>query len=179
MLFAALCKMKLDPQSLRKAALAKIHIAKSQLAMEDADYRAVLMRVAGVKSAADLTPRQIDAVLAEFRRLGFVDRANPRQPSAATPFGKGAVAARPYARQGNEALMRRIEKNLSAAMLPWTYAEAMSKRMFGIERLQWLGYENLRKLNAALEIAQRRRDQRVSANPRPSPTGTPFEKGAC
>jgi phage gp16-like protein len=143
--------VKLDAQSVRKAALAKIHIAKTQLAMEDADYRAMLQRVANVGSAADLMPWQVDAVLKEMRRLGFSDP-------------KGAKRAeRPYARPGNEAMMRRIEKNLAAAMLPWTYAEAMSRRMFGIYKLQWLGYDNLRKLNAALEIAKRRREKRTMA----------------
>jgi phage gp16-like protein len=153
--------MKLDPNSARKAALAKIHIAKSQLAMVDADYRALLQRVAGVDSAAALLPRQVDAVLAEMRRLGFSDPKGAKR------------AARPYARQGNEAMMARIEKNLASSMLPWTYAEAMAKRMFGIERLQWLDYENLRKLNAALEIAKRRRaKQTLPEGIKPQPQGT-------
>ncbi|MCL2297778.1 MAG: regulatory protein GemA [Proteobacteria bacterium] len=163
--------MKFDAQSVRKSALAKIHIAKSQLAMEDADYRAMLQRIAGVGSAADLMPHQVDAVLAEMRRLGFAD-----------PKGDGfdkRRAQRPYARKGNEAMMARIEKNLASGMLPWTYAEAMSKRMFGVQKLQWLSYENLRKLNAALEIAKRRRAAKASPSPRHSrESGNPAARGA-
>ena len=40
--------------SIKKAQLAKVHIAKQQLGMDDDSYRALLARVAGVKSAKDL-----------------------------------------------------------------------------------------------------------------------------
>jgi phage gp16-like protein len=69
----------------RRAALAKIHIAKARLALCDASYRDLLRRVAGVESAAALDARGIAAVLAEFRRLGFAD-------------GKGRYPARAQAR---------------------------------------------------------------------------------
>ncbi|MCO2667365.1 regulatory protein GemA, partial [Pseudomonas aeruginosa] len=39
--------------SLRAVNLAKIHIAKAQLGMDDDTYRALLARVAGVRSAKD------------------------------------------------------------------------------------------------------------------------------
>jgi phage gp16-like protein len=55
--------------------LAKIHIAKKQLALEDDSYRAMLMRVAGQDSAATCTPAQLEAVIAEFKRLGFTAEA--------------------------------------------------------------------------------------------------------
>lgn len=45
--------------SLRAVNLAKIHIAKAQLGMDDDTYRALLARVAGVRSAKDLGPRQM------------------------------------------------------------------------------------------------------------------------
>jgi phage gp16-like protein len=68
----------------RRAALAKIHIAKQRLALCDASYRDLLRRVAGVESAAALDQRGIDRVLAEFRRLGFADgrRRYPARPQA-------------------------------------------------------------------------------------------------
>jgi phage gp16-like protein len=52
-------------------ALAKIHIAKKQLAMPDDDYRALLQRATGKVTAKLMTPREHLAVLAEFERLGF------------------------------------------------------------------------------------------------------------
>ncbi len=52
--------------------LALIHVAKKQLGMDDADYRALLMRAGGVDSAEALDLHGFKTVLAEFERLGFV-----------------------------------------------------------------------------------------------------------
>jgi phage gp16-like protein len=135
----------------RRGALAKIHIAKTQLGIEDADYRAMLTRVAGVSSAADLLPHQVDDVLTELRRLGFVDHGS----------NYGALKKR-FARDGNERLMASIRKMLAAANRPWGYADAMAKRMCGIERLEWCGTENLQKIHTALKYDERRRMARAA-----------------
>lgn len=55
----------------RDPALAKIHMGKKALGLEDADYRALLARVAGVDSAARLDAGGKARVLAEFARLGW------------------------------------------------------------------------------------------------------------
>jgi len=62
----------------RRDLIAKIHVGKKQLAMEDVSYRALLQRIAGVTSAADATLQGLDLVLKEFRRLGFA--AQKRRP---------------------------------------------------------------------------------------------------
>lgn len=55
----------------RSATLAKIHIACKDLGLAEEDYRAILRRVAGAESAAKLTPAAHEAILTEFRRLGW------------------------------------------------------------------------------------------------------------
>lgn len=55
----------------RRAMLAKVHLAKKDLGLSDDDYRAILARVAHRRSAGDCTEQQLDAVLREFRRLGW------------------------------------------------------------------------------------------------------------
>ncbi|MCO4053427.1 MAG: regulatory protein GemA [Bosea sp.] len=57
------------------SALARIHIAKKQLALEEEDYRAILERATGKSSAREMTEAERGRVLAEFERLGF--RARP------------------------------------------------------------------------------------------------------
>ncbi len=48
-----------------------IHVQRRQLGMEDGAYRALLKRVAGVVSSADLmTQEKADAVLDEMKRFG-------------------------------------------------------------------------------------------------------------
>ena len=39
---------------------------------------------------------------------------------------------------------------------PWAYAHAMAKRMFGVDRVEWLSDEHMHKLVAALQIAANR-----------------------
>ncbi|GGG30827.1 hypothetical protein GCM10010964_18420 [Caldovatus sediminis] len=67
----------------RRAMLAKVHVAKTQMGLSDEAYRDVLRRVTGAESAAALSASGLDAVLAEFRRLGW--KARPRRPRAARP----------------------------------------------------------------------------------------------
>lgn len=67
----------------RTADLAKIHLAKQQLGLDDATYRALLQRVAGVDSARDLDPGGRGQVLAELRRLGWRPRLPPLTGQAA------------------------------------------------------------------------------------------------
>jgi len=49
-----------------------IHLAKKNLAMTDDDYRALLLRAAGVESSTCLDAVGFAAVMVEFGRLGFV-----------------------------------------------------------------------------------------------------------
>jgi len=59
--------------SARTKQIAKIHVAKRQLALTEESYRDVLRRVSGRDSAADLDERGLTRVLEEFKRLGFRD----------------------------------------------------------------------------------------------------------
>ena len=69
----------------RKAMLAKVHIAKKDLALEDDDYRAIIRRVSKDRtdSSAKLSQAQLHDLLAELRRLGW-------KPNAAA-LGRGAA----------------------------------------------------------------------------------------
>lgn len=59
--------------------LAKIHIAKKDLGLDDATYRAVLERVTGKTSSVAMTAEERDAVLVEMRRIGWKPRASRRR----------------------------------------------------------------------------------------------------
>lgn len=51
--------------------LAKVQIARRQLGLAEDDYRAILVRVTGRDSSKGASERQLEDVLAEFRRLGW------------------------------------------------------------------------------------------------------------
>lgn len=72
-----------------------IQTARNQLGMEESDYRALLLRTAGVISSKAITISRFDAVMADFRRLGFVDAPPKRKPKAAS----GTAEDRPSTRQ--------------------------------------------------------------------------------
>jgi phage gp16-like protein len=58
-----------DPR--RAAEIAKIHVAKKELRLDDDVYRSILERVTGKSSSSKMNARERGMVLAEFRRLGF------------------------------------------------------------------------------------------------------------
>lgn len=63
---------------LRRAEIAQIHIAKSQLGMNDDTYRAMLWSVGRVRSSSDLDWRGRKAVLDHLKRSGFKVQAKPQ-----------------------------------------------------------------------------------------------------
>ena len=125
--------------------LAQIHIAKAQLGLSDDEYRAILARTAGVESAKQLTNRNVGNVLNEFRRLGFVPKPSKRA---------GRQAPRPPATRGR--VMAKIEAMLTHAGRPWAYADGMAKRMFQVERVDWLEDDQLQRLMQAMIIDAKR-----------------------
>ena len=64
----------------RRSRLARVHIAKKELGLDDATYRDVIERLHGVRSAGVLDLAQLDALLAEFRRKGW--SSSRRRPTA-------------------------------------------------------------------------------------------------
>jgi hypothetical protein len=55
----------------RNRVLARIHVAKRDLALQDEDYREILARVTGKRSAADLEMVDVLPLQNELRRLGW------------------------------------------------------------------------------------------------------------
>lgn len=61
--------------ALSPACIKQVQIARKRLNMNDADYRAMLRRVAGVSSSTELTQASFALVMDEFARLGFISTA--------------------------------------------------------------------------------------------------------
>ncbi|MEX3614807.1 MAG: regulatory protein GemA [Burkholderia gladioli] len=73
-----------------RAILAKIHVAKKHLGLDDDSYRAMLQSVGGVTSAKDLTPVSATRVLKHLERSGFV----PTRPTSHRPPADDAQSAK-------------------------------------------------------------------------------------
>ena len=72
-----------------------IHVARRQLALTDDDYRAVLLREAGVESSKDLDSEGLNAVMRRFQELGFKPSSTPpnygHRRGMATPAQVGLI----------------------------------------------------------------------------------------
>ncbi len=94
------------------AMLAKIHIARKELGLQEAAYRALLQRVGKVESAKDLSDRAAAAVIAEFKRLGWAPKESTRPPAQRADVRKiyalwGALQAGPLDREALRAWVKR------------------------------------------------------------------------
>ena len=132
----------------RKNLIKTVQTGRHILAMQDDDYRALLMRTVGKSSAADCTTGELKRVLDALRHLGF------------TP-ARGR-AARPRVASENRVILDKIGAILADKQLPWAYAHGMAKRMFARERVEWLRPPELYKLMQALAVYQRREAGRGS-----------------
>lgn len=125
--------------------IAKIHIAKQQLGMDDSTYRTMLREVAGVASSKELDRAGVDKVMAHLVHCGF-------KPKAAPNHGK-----RPRPTSERDGLIRKIEAQLTAAGRHWAYADALAKRICKVEKVDWCDRAQLVKIIAALSYDANRK----------------------
>lgn len=133
-------------QEARRRDLAMIHLAKKQLGLDDATYRAILMEVVGVESAGELDSRGRQRLIVHLKEKGFISKRG--KPHRGQP--------RDMRGESTGRMLRKIEHLLSeiarleGRYMPWCYATAILKRQYGIERLEWAKPEHLKGVIAAL-----------------------------
>ena len=130
---------------LRKRELAKIHIGRAQLGMDDETYRAMLWTIGRVKSSAELDARGRGAVLKHYHALGWRPKRRRHPGTVANPIAS---------------LMRKIEAQLADMGLPWAYADSILRRMHLVESIRFANPDQLRDVVAALTYEQQRRAAR-------------------
>lgn len=124
---------------MRNSELAKIHIAKQQLGLDDDTYRSMLWTVARVRSAADLDHAGRQAVLDHLKARGFKTPSKPDVTSIKRP------------------LIAKIGALLADMKLSWAYAEGIAKQMYRRDKLAWCTPQELRGIVAALAKRQKGR----------------------
>jgi len=122
--------------------LAVIHIAKKETGMTDAEYRDLLAGF-GVASSRDLKVRDFDKLMSRFEALGFRTTSTRRRKPRGLPDGKAAT-------------MKKIEAIILDMGLSWAYVDSIAKKRFGVDAVQWLEYEELRKVLQMMIIHQKR-----------------------
>ncbi len=127
--------------------LAKIHIARKELGMEEEDYRAMLQDVAGVGSSADLTVAGRSKVLRRLEKLGWKPKTRkPRQKITAREPVDRKIRALWLDLANLGAVRDRSEKALNSYV----------SRQTGVDRLDWLSSKQAEKVIEALKQWQSR-----------------------
>jgi len=120
-----------------------LHIARDQLGMSKAEYEKELQDQAGVSSSVDLTDRTFNKVLRRFKALGFVSTSPRRRKTKNLPKAKAAT-------------MSKIEAILLDMNLDWAYVDAIAKKRFDVDSVQWLEYLDLRAILQMMIYHQKR-----------------------
>lgn len=126
----------------RRAMLAKIHLAKKSLQLDEDDFRQILMQEAGRGSAGDCTEAELERVLGRFQALGW--KPLPKAGGSTRP------AQHPVARKARALWISLY--HLGAVRSPKEAAlEAFAKRQLKCERLVWANQSDGYKLIEALK----------------------------
>lgn len=115
--------------------LAKIHIAKKELGLDDETYRAVLQRVIGKSSCAKANAKQLTKVIEEFKSLGFKGQSNKKFRKSPIPAVKKV-----YALWGELQGLGAVETKDKTAL------DAFVKKYTGIDNANWLDDKSARKV---------------------------------
>ncbi|OHD21255.1 MAG: hypothetical protein A2Y38_05525 [Spirochaetes bacterium GWB1_59_5] len=134
--------MKQDPDKTRKALLAKIHMAKKDLGMDEETYREML-KAFGLTSCKGADIPTLERVSAHLKRCGFKE--------------KGRWGKKPRTLVENDPLLSKIEALLADGGYVWNYGHALAKRIAKVDRLEWCNWRQLHKIVAALEYNAKRK----------------------
>lgn len=135
----------------KRTLIAKIHIAKKDLGLDDGSYRDVLERVTGKNSSKNMTVNELEAVINEFKRYGWKSKASPTTQKR---YGKKPTAS--VERPSRQAIIDKVGAMLADMGLHWNYAHTMSNNMFGKLQLQFCTDDEMFKVMQALAVYQRR-----------------------
>lgn len=141
----------------RNPMLAKVHLGAKELGLDDDVRRDLIARVTGgLRSAKDCSPPQLDAILAEYRRLGWKPSAGKSEKSSTFRRSPRQAAQSPFAAKAR-ALWISLHQ-LGVVRDPSERAlEAFAARQLKVDRLQWadegMGYRLIEALKAMAERA--------------------------
>jgi len=120
--------------------LAKIHIAKKALGLDDDTYREMLINVAGTTSSAQLDKDGRDKILEHLKQRGYKFH---HKSAKASGMHQPASPDRAPLLSLIEALLASLEK-------PWSYADSIAHHVFKIEKVRWLKPEQLKVIMSLL-----------------------------
>ena len=149
-----------------RAKLAKIHIAKKELALTDDAYRDILRLHFGAESAKELNDRQGTVLINLFRAKGWAPRERPEAKRAPRPRRSSTYIDIPEG--GPATQQQRMVAGLWNELgYPMCALHSRVKRQFKVERLQWLtDHDSLHVLITDLEARLERQRRKENTTKR-------------
>lgn len=135
----------------RRALLAKVHIAIKDLDMDDADYRDILDREFGVKSARHLSNRELADLVGYFESKGWASRQKGKRGQTRRQGYGGPAQAEVLKEKARNMLDRVVDDGLVGN------PRGLVRKICGVDDLDWCGEAvRLKRLLAVLgSIAER------------------------
>ena len=131
----------------RAATIKLIHIAKSKLRIPDASYRLMLSNKWGVMSSTALKDNELEQLMQEMRRMGFVDNRFQRRGAARQKMTQAQYLAHLLEQGGHSA----------------GYADAIALRIAKVEKYIWCSPQQKAAVVGAIKKENERRALKASA----------------
>jgi len=119
-----------------------------------------------IKSLSDMTLGERSSVLSQMS-TGGLKIYNPFVPRAwdswkkGDPEPEGDVTNRPLeVAAGKRAMVGKVKAILTDRRLPWSYADEIAKKRFGVDFVEWLEPGDLHKVVQMLAVYQKRQGGR-------------------
>ena len=142
----------------RNGLLAKVHIAKKELCLEDPVYRFILQDEFGVDSAKKLNNKELEALLRRFMSKGW----QPMKTHGASRDGHAQA----------EALLERVGQIVLHSDMTPARVRGLTRKICGVEDAGWCrDVEALKRLLAALHKIVKRADTQARAYGDSAPSG--------
>lgn len=138
----------------RSPMLAKVHIAKKELALAEDDYRALLVRITGKSSSRDCSEGELDRLLSEFKRLGWKPKTNGAA-SGVKKSGKPHVR-KVYALWGELDRAGALHDGSRGAL------QSFVSRQTGVSSPEWLTATQANQVTEGLKAMLRRHWERTA-----------------
>lgn len=134
----------------RNADLARIHIAKKQLGLDDDTYRDMLFAIGRVRSAGDLDYAGRRRVLEHLTSRGFKTAVKRAAPASGWEWVNTAA-------EDKKPMLRKIAVMLREAGRGKEYVDGIAKKMCHVERIEFCAPDQLHAVVVALVKDQTRR----------------------
>lgn len=145
----------------RTAMIAKIHVAKRDLGLDEDTYRAMLQLETGKTSCSTMSAQELEKVLAAYKARGWQPKASPRRYSPKTrnkPPHKKNLVDRLRAQWIHMHQLGVLQDGSEAALERWVKRQTVRLNGVGVDRVDWLARDS-RMATTVLESLKKWEDR--------------------